>query len=279
MYEDVLLLIIIIGSICTVIAAVRYARILMVDAPNVAWLTQYDYAHRGLHGGDGVPENSLAAFQRAVREGCAIEMDIRLTRDGHLVVFHDGNLLRMTGLFEKVRRLGLAGLKELQLEGTDERIPTLREALLLVDGSVPILFELKSAGITGRLERKFYNEIKQYNGRFAVQSFSPWSLRWFRRNAPHIPRGQLAFDIRFCGASMCAWKMHFLRLLLQWQQHIELNYLCRPHFISYEYHGVDKKILRKLRQRGAPVLAWTVRDRERIAEIRRHADAVIFEEC
>ena len=56
------------------------------------------YAHRGLHGA-GVPENSLAAFREAVLHGYGIELDLQLSRDGEIMVFHDYNLDRMTAFF------------------------------------------------------------------------------------------------------------------------------------------------------------------------------------
>ena len=57
------------------------------------------YAHRGLHNeAEGIPENSMGAFARAVAEGYGIELDVHLSRDGEAVVFHDDNLRRMCGV-------------------------------------------------------------------------------------------------------------------------------------------------------------------------------------
>ena len=60
-----------------------------------------DYAHRGLHG-DGVPENSLEAFELACQAGFGIELDVQLSSDGEVVVFHDYTLNRMTGVDKKL---------------------------------------------------------------------------------------------------------------------------------------------------------------------------------
>ena len=65
-----------------------------------------NYAHRGLHGG-GVPENSMAAFRRAVEAGYGIELDVHLSRDGEVVVFHDETLVRMTGCERRLAELTL----------------------------------------------------------------------------------------------------------------------------------------------------------------------------
>lgn len=66
------------------------------ETADASALTGWLYAHRGLHGGD-VPENSLAAFSRAVEAGYGIELDVQLTRDGFLVVHHDASLKRVCG--------------------------------------------------------------------------------------------------------------------------------------------------------------------------------------
>ena len=58
-------------------------------------------AHRGLHGGD-IPENSMPAFERAVDNGYNIELDVHITIDGVVVVFHDDTLTRVCGVDKKI---------------------------------------------------------------------------------------------------------------------------------------------------------------------------------
>ncbi|MBO5477932.1 MAG: hypothetical protein J6A15_09305 [Clostridia bacterium] len=53
-------------------------------------------AHRGLFNKEDIPENSIKAFELCVQKGYAIELDVNMTKDGYLVVFHDANLKRMT---------------------------------------------------------------------------------------------------------------------------------------------------------------------------------------
>ena len=91
-----------------------------------------DYAHRGLHG-KGIPENSLAAFSLACKRGFGIELDVQLSRDGTVMVFHDYTLQRMTGCGQKLAQLTTAQLQELPLAGSDQTIPTLRQVLELVE--------------------------------------------------------------------------------------------------------------------------------------------------
>lgn len=254
----------------------KRSRLVMIDVPEADWLTKYFYAHRGLHD-NKIPENSLAAFRKAVDAGYGVELDVRLTKDGKLVVFHDDNTLRMTGVNAKAKNLTLAEVKKLRLRGTNEQIPELREVLELIDGRVPILFELKSHGLAGALEPALYNEIKNYSGKFAVQSFSPFSMWWFRVHAPHILRGQLACDIRFCSEGMSFFKRNFLKLVLMEIKLLETNFICKPNFISYEYHKIESKVIEKLRKRGAVVLAWTIRDEQTLIDTQPYSDGVIFE--
>ena len=91
------------------------------------------YAHRGLWG-EGLPENSLGAFRAAADKGFAIELDIHLSADGEVVVFHDATLKRMCGREGKLGDFTAAELGKMPLNGIEnECIPTLAEVLQLVD--------------------------------------------------------------------------------------------------------------------------------------------------
>ena len=85
-----------------------------------------DYAHRGLHGG-GRAENSLSAFKAAADAGFAIELDVRLSSDGVLMVFHDDTLDRMTEVTGRVDSVTAKELSALTLGGTEDTIPTFAE--------------------------------------------------------------------------------------------------------------------------------------------------------
>ena len=83
------------------------------------WLMRTPIAHRGLHAArDGRPENSLAAFAHACALGFPAELDVRLTRDGEVVVFHDRALRRLTGAAGRVEDRAAAELRALRLLGT-----------------------------------------------------------------------------------------------------------------------------------------------------------------
>ncbi|MDP4195357.1 MAG: glycerophosphodiester phosphodiesterase family protein, partial [Bacteroidota bacterium] len=156
------------------------------------WLLDTPIAHRGLFDNVKIPENSLTSFQAAVDSGFPIELDVRILSDGHLVVFHDHALARMTGLKGSILKMTLKELKTIKLLDTDQGIPLLSDVLKLVNGKVPLLLEIKTRKNIGWLELKLLNMLSKYKGEYAIESFNPWSIKWFRDNAPEITRGQLS---------------------------------------------------------------------------------------
>ena len=150
------------------------------------------FAHRGLHG-DGIPENSLAAFRRACEAGYGIELDVHLTADEKLVVFHDDTLTRMCGTDGTPEEKTLAELQKLSLAGTDERIPSFDEVLALVSGRVPLIVELKGRSTKDmRICKAVSERMKSYGGNWCMEAFNPFYVRWFRKNDRSVVRGQLS---------------------------------------------------------------------------------------
>ena len=109
----------------------------------MSFLSTKPISHRGVHDNDKVPENSIEAFKLAIKKGYIIELDVHLLKDNEIVVFHDDNLLRMTGVNKKIKNTTYKELQELKLLDTRYKIPKLIDVLNLVDGKVPLLIELK----------------------------------------------------------------------------------------------------------------------------------------
>src|SRR5205823_1239775 len=148
------------------------------------------FAHRGLHFGAAVPENSLAAFERAIELGTGIECDVRLSGDGSAVVLHDGDLTRTCGVSLKVEQTPAALLAGQRLSGSSQYIPPLWRVLEMVDGRVPLLLELKTHnGNAARLCREVLFDLSSRSGRVGIMSFDPKVGRWLLWNAPRVPRG------------------------------------------------------------------------------------------
>ena len=229
---------------------------------------KYKYAHRGLHG-DGTAENSLSAIKRAADAGFGIELDVRLSKDGVPIVFHDGELSRVCGVTGLVKDFTAEELSHLSLSGTDEGIPTLSEVLSTVGGRVPLLVEIKDEGECGVTEAAM-TCLSGYSGEYIVESFSPLSIRWMKQNRPDVIRGMLS--TRFLKKKKTRSFKHFLL------QTMMLNFLSRPDFAAYNHKYYSGAALYLCRLLGAPTFAWTVRSEEEERLALEHGfDTVIFE--
>lgn len=229
------------------------------------------YAHRGLHEESvGIPENTMAAFARAVDAGYGIELDIQLTKDEQVVVFHDMDLKRLCCADGQVCDYTYEELQRFHVADSDERIPLLRDVLELVDGKVPLLVELKYRGFSNRICEKADALLSRYKGRYSIESFHPWALIWYKKHRPEICRGQLAMNFQRQEGNYGV-ECYAVR-------HLLLNFLAKPDFIAYDIRdrkAVSKNICRKLF--GCPSAAWTVRSREQLEQIRPYYDSFIFE--
>ena len=227
-----------------------------------------DYAHRGLHGGS-IPENSLAAFALAAEKGHGVELDVQLSKDGKVMVFHDYSLSRMTGRDALLSDLTADELKELRLAGTDEKIPYLTEVLDTIGGRVPILVELKGESTDTSVCPPTNEILSSYKGKYCVESFNPILLRWYRKNRPDVMRGILVTN-----AVKEKKKLSLLNFALT---NLLTNILCRPDFVAYDirYGSLSNDICTKCYD--APAFAWTVRNEDDYYKAREYGANVIFE--
>lgn len=235
------------------------------DPRKVAWIGEHDYAHRGLHGA-GVPENSLAAFDRAMMAGQGIELDVQRSSDGKPVVFHDEDLDRLTGETGALIRRSADQLGTITLSGSSETIPTLRQALTRIDSRVPVLIEVKSdrGNRVNALCLAVRRVLEGYVGPHAVMSFDPRVSRWFWRNSPHTVRGLVISE-----GEDRALPGRIRRRLSLWH--------AKPDFLAYDIRDLPSRFAAAHRWRGLPVATWTVRDAEQRERAAQHADADIFE--
>lgn len=228
-----------------------------------------DYAHRGLHG-EGIPENSRAAFARAAEAGVGIELDVQLSRDGTVMVFHDYTLIRMTGVDKKLCELNAAELCELRLSDTEETVPTFSEVLALVDGRVPILVELKGESTDTALCEKVAALLKDYRGAYCLESFNPLLIGKMKTYLPDAFRGLLYTNV-------CKEKKK-KSLLNRALTAMALNFLAKPNFIAY-HQGYRESLPVRLTTRlwHAPKFVWTVRTEEELCQARERGECPIFE--
>ena len=227
-----------------------------------------NYAHRGLHTRDKViPENSLSAFALAAEKGYAVELDVQLTKDGHVVVFHDETLDRVCSVEGKICDFTYNELKKFRLCGTDQVIPLFTDVLDVINGRSAILCELKTCGKRNReLCEKTYEFISGYSGDVCIESFDPFILRWFRLHASDMLRGQLAAPRSEYEGSSAGKVGGFLlsRCLM--------NFIGRPQFIAYKI-GPRPLAVKLACLLGAMKFGWTSHEPRN----EENYDSVIFE--
>lgn len=236
----------------------------------MSWVWQTPIAHRGLHDQDaGRPENSLAALEAAAAAGYPVEVDVRLSGDDRPVVIHDDDLRRLTGAPLRVATTSVARLRRLHLQGTDQTVPTLAAAVEALAGRVPVLVDVKNATArVGPLERAIRDCLRPTSTEWAVTSFNPRSVAWFARYEPAVVRGQTLATA--AAAPTPGWVRWIVRARL-------LHPLTRPHVLAQSLDGLPAPLVRFLRTRGLPVVAWTARTTADLAQARAGADNVIFE--
>ncbi len=242
------------------------------------WIRTLPIAHRGLHDvAHAIAENSLPAFWAAARAGYPIEFDVRLLADGEVVVFHDRDLDRLTSASGPIAARTTDDIASLTLLGAsigddpkreDARIPLLRDVLDLIAGATPLLIEIKNEGDVGALEAATVATLENYNGPFAIQSFNPGTVKWWRDTAPSVTRGLLAGDFRFEPVDEAT------RRRLQNMEDIDA---CEPDFIGYDIRLLPFDRVTKERKAGRPIVGWTARTHEEATHALEFCDNVIFE--
>ena len=235
---------------------------------NLEFLKENLIAHRGYHDIlKGIPENSLPAFQKAIDCNYAIELDVHILKDNTVVVFHDDNVKRMTGIDKPLKDFTYPELVKLHLNDTKEVIPTLEQVLQLVDGKVPLLIEFKTDYNLKGLIKESMKFLKDYKGKYAVQSFHPKCVNFFKKHYPNIPRGQLSYDFK-------KDKMpYFAKLMLK---NMFFNFLTEPDFISYNIDNYNLNKVFKWKKKR-PLLGWTVRNKNQFEANKDIFDILICE--
>ena len=228
------------------------------------------YAHRGLHNAERA-ENSMSAFRAAVEAGFGIELDVRLSKDGRLVVFHDDTLDRVCGREGRVDDFTAEELATFRLSGTEDGIPLFTDVLAVVDGKIPLLVEIKENVGNSAVSKEACRILADYKGRYIVESFNPLSLRTVKEENPEIVRGILAY--RYFAEEKNRKPLYFLLQCLM------LNFLCRPAFIAYNHKDGRYLALRFVRFFfKTPTVAWTVCSPEEEAiALKNGFDSIIFE--
>lgn len=228
-------------------------------------------AHRGLHDiKNKIPENSLLSFEKAIEKGYAIEIDIHITKDDKVVIFHDDTLTRVCGKNRTVEEMTVDELSEYSLFDTDQKIPQLYELLEICNDNTVLVIEFKcTPGNYKRLCEKANTILNQYNVKYIVQSFNPLAVYWYRKNRKDICRGQLASNFLRDGHKS------ILEIICGF---LLMNFLSRPDFISYNIkYPYNLSRLTGIIF-GAIPAGWTIRSQQELDKCKKHNTIYIFED-
>jgi glycerophosphoryl diester phosphodiesterase len=209
-------------------------------------------AHRGASGNGHAPENTLAAFQKAIEIGVdGVECDVHCTADGQVVVIHDHTTDRTTDIKGTIERMTLAEVKEADAgswfgpEFAGERIPTLREVLKLTKGKVVTVVEIKQRGIADKVIKEI-RDAKSVAETVLI-SFHESALRDAQKIHPRIPRAFLV------GGKKPIKKSSAVLDLIQ--QAVELGGA-----LDLSKGIISPQLVKEAHRRGVSVWAWTVDD-------------------
>lgn len=264
-------------TICIVVAVLVIGYFLaimpgMTEKSDALELRKWLYAHRGLHDNKSdAPENSLAAFQKAVDAGFGIELDIQLSKDKVPVVMHDFDLKRNCGVDGKVYDYTYEELQQFTLYESQEKIPKFEDVLKLVDGKVPLIVEFKIETSDLTLCPIADKLLREYKGLYCMESFNPFCVKWYRKNRKEVVRGQLADA--FMRDSAFRKKPMFFGF-----HHLLFNFMGKPDFVAYNHwhaNVLSRRICRGLYHNLA--VAWTIKSEEQLQEARKHFDMFIFD--
>lgn len=226
----------------------------MVDLTNII------IAHRGVHNNKDIPENSMKAFKKALDKNLPMELDVHLTKDNVVVVFHDRIIKRMTGVNEDITQLTYEELSKYTLLKTKESIPKLTDVLDLVNGKELINIEVKYDDNYKACCKELVKILDDYDGEFLVQSFSWKIMNWFKKNRFTYTRGLLVSS-----------KKNYIRLF----SNSSLSNFLKVNFYSYSIHMYKNKRVCNLRKQNVPILFWTIPSKKHIKKYSKFQDGLI----
>ncbi|MCI9065218.1 MAG: glycerophosphodiester phosphodiesterase [Lachnospiraceae bacterium] len=260
--------------VCVAVLAVLYMLAIMpriFNRPDTTLFKKRYFAHRGLHdNASDAPENSMAAFRKAVEAGLGMELDVQVTKDGVPVVFHDFKLERICGAPGKIADSTYEELQAYTLCDSKERIPRFSELLEMVDGQVPLIVEIKAETANVSCCGIIDSLLRAYRGPYCIESFNPMVLWWFRRNHGDVVRGQLSSNFRREGEY---WNILYFAMT-----HLLFNFLTKPDFIAYNHKFSEepgRRICRRLYRH--PAAAWTIRSQQDLEALKGEYDVFIFD--
>ena len=228
--------------------------------------------HRGLFNNIDIPENSLIAFQKAVDNNYGIELDVQITTDNKLVVFHDTSLFRMCNIDKDLVDCDYQELQSYHLLDTNHQIPLFADVLKVLKKDTPLIIEIKADGRFIETTKLVVEMMKNYDGLYNIESFHPKVVKYLKQNEPDIIRGQLSYDYIKDKDSHIPFISKFILTYLL------TNFINKPDYIAYDcnsYNNLSFKIISKLYK--GKCVAWTVKSNDEFKKIKDYYQCFIFD--
>jgi len=237
---------------------------------DLSWIQNNLIAHRGLYNKDqSIPENSLLAYQLALDKGYSIELDLNVLKDGTVLAFHDHTFKRPCNDNRELSEVTYDEIKDLTLFSSQEKIPTLQNVLDLVQEKVPLLIELKPHGDVVFLCESMMKIMMDYKGKYAVFSFHPRVVSWFKKYHPEVIRGQISEYFK-TDKAMNPISKYLMKSMF-------FNRFTRPDFISYGIYDMPNKYIDKAMKKGITVISYAARTKEQFDFVKSHYHNTVFE--
>ncbi len=228
--------------------------------PSNHWLKINPILHRGGYNNNCI-ENTIEAIKEAMKLSCPIEIDVRVTKNNTVILFHDNNLKRLFGIDKYYYDITNEDIGKLKYKNSNSKIATLKEVLELVNGKVPLLIELKYNKDMCKMN-KLANEtskiLKNYKGEYAIQSFYPRMAKIYNRldNKPYIG---ILWSSKYC----LLINNIILKIVLK---------LYKYDFISYNIKRLPNKYLKQL---NISKIYWTINSKyEEILAIKNNGNFI-----
>ena len=200
-------------------------------------------AHRGVFDNIDVVENTIEAFKLAIKKQIPFELDVQLTKDNQLVVFHDNSLRRLANNISIIQESNYNDIKNIKLLD-QSTIPLFKEVLELNNDKVTIDIEIKKTKRIKETVDQLVEELKPYTN-YIIKSFDPRIVRYIHKNYSWITCGLLVES---------KYKRKWQKLLFK--SSLPIKY-CKPDFISISKLLLkDEKYMKKIKD--IPIYIWTI---------------------
>lgn len=222
------------------------------------------YAHRGLFDNKKIVENTISAFKRALLDNFNIELDIRVTKDNKIVVFHDNNIKRLTGIDRLVKEMTYNELSNVKLLNTTDKIPLLEDILKLVNGRVTLLIELKE-NFSNNTLKELNKLLLDYNGKVLLQSFNPVVIRKMALTSLKRYKMGILLTNEYKGFKRALYDVFIYKYLIK-QKYI--SFISSPKELIFKVKEVSSKEL----------FIWTIKTKEEFIKYKKYSNNLICEE-